>query len=334
MIIRCIALIFILMTFSVVAAHEDPEKLPVGDGKISDSPQQGFLWSCQTNAMGSGALAEGPWFNGDGTYNSLAKLVVDGSVTWPSEFDITIEGEERVFTGNSLPNHPTGVYPVARSDDVYPYDPNPNSISEQPLQLTLPAMPELADEPSCAPGSIGIMLTGSMLFNALDAQLRDAVAHEVQDNCDGHPQRTGVYHYHSLTSCLEDEREEDEHSALMGYAFDGFGIFGYYGENGELMSNETLDECHGHTHEISWDGELVEMYHYHATYEYPYTIGCFRGTPSISMRGGGQGGQQPPSNGGQQPGNGQQPPGQRPPGGQPPGNGQQPPGNGQRPPGG
>jgi len=23
----------------------------------------------------------------------------------------------------------------------------------------------------------------------------------------------------------------------------------------------------------------VSMYHYHATYEYPYTLGCFRGTP-------------------------------------------------------
>ena len=28
------------------------------------------------------------------------------------------------------------------------------------------------------------------------------------------------------------------------------------------------------------DGQAVVMYHYHATNEYPYTIGCFRGTPA------------------------------------------------------
>ena len=38
-----------------------------------------------------------------------------------------------------------------------------------------------------------------------------------------------------------------------------------------------LDECHGHTHEILWDGKRVVMYHYHATWDFPYTIGCLRG---------------------------------------------------------
>ena len=27
------------------------------------------------------------------------------------------------------------------------------------------------------------------------------------------------------------------------------------------------------------DGEKVKTYHYEATLEYPYTLGCFRGTP-------------------------------------------------------
>ncbi|MFN8426725.1 MAG: hypothetical protein U0X87_10785 [Anaerolineales bacterium] len=36
----------------------------------------------------------------------------------------------------------------------------------------------------------------------------------------------------------------------MGYAFDGFGIFGYYGEDGSELTNADLDECHGHTHVI------------------------------------------------------------------------------------
>ena len=41
-----------------------------------------------------------------------------------------------------------------------------------------------------------------------------------------------------------------------------------------------LDACHGHTHAILWDGASKEMYHYHATWDFPYTIGCLRGTYS------------------------------------------------------
>ena len=86
----------------------------------------------------------------------------------------------------------------------------------------------------------------------------------------------GAYHYHSLTPCIEDESEG--HSDLVGYAMDGFGIYGPRGEDGETLTNADLDECHGHTHEIEWDGEALDMYHYHATWEYPYTLGCYVGT--------------------------------------------------------
>jgi YHYH protein len=218
-------------------------------------------------------------------------VTVDGEVTWPSELEITREGDTRVVRGNDLPGHPTGEYPVSSSDDAYQYDPNPNSISEQDLALELPATPALADEPQCTGGEVGVLLTGSLVFNAVDAGGRDAVAHEVQDSCDGHPQNTGVYHYHSVSGCAEDDHG-GRHSELVGYAFDGFGIYGHYGEDGEVLTNEDLDECHGHTHEIEWDGEPAEMYHYHATYEFPYTVGCFRGT-TVTRFGGGGGGQPP-----------------------------------------
>ena len=121
-----------------------------------------------------------------------------------------------------------------------------------------------------------MLLTGSPVFNAVDAGGRDAVAHELQDGCQGHPEIRGQYHYHNLTSCIADPGTG--HSALVGYAFDGFGIYGTRGEDGKQLTNAALDECHGHTHAIEWDGRSVVMYHYHATAEYPYTVGCARGT--------------------------------------------------------
>jgi hypothetical protein len=80
-----------------------------------------------------------------------------------------------------------------------------------------------------------------------------------------------------LTSCQKDEGKS--HSLLLGYAFDGFGIFGKRGEAGKLLKNSDLDACHGHSHVIDWDGKKVVMYHYHATWEYPCTLACFKGTP-------------------------------------------------------
>jgi hypothetical protein len=264
-----------------------------------------------TQFNGGGATGTGVWMNGDGAWDATKKSVVDGSVTWPHSFTVTLQGDQRVMTGNDLPDHPTGNYPVSSSDDAYAVDRNPNSIREQSITLTIPANPTAAAQPNCVGGEVGIMLSGVVIFSAFDAEGRDAVAHEVQDECDGHPQMSGFYHYHSLSDCIEDTSTSG-HSALMGYAFDGFGIFGYYGEDGAEVTNEDLDVCHGHTHVVEWDGQMVEMYHYHATHEFPYVVGCFHGTPAVRALSAGEGqvgGQQGQGQGQNQPAGQTQPTG-------------------------
>ncbi|MGL5908804.1 MAG: hypothetical protein ACRCZP_02310, partial [Phycicoccus sp.] len=66
-----------------------------------------------------------------------------------------------------------------------------------------------------------------------------------------------------------------------------------------------LDACHGHVGPVLWDGEVREMYHYHLTRDYPYTVGCFVGDPVEVPRPGPPpppgGGQQPPPPGGEGP---------------------------------
>lgn len=293
-------------------AHEvDLKRLPLGDGKISNAPRVGWIWACRVDPLGGGAHRVGPWINqAAGTFDITAKVAVRGSVTWPHQFKVTVKGDRRILSTNDLPRHPTGRFPIAMNDPAYRFDRNPNSIRRQNIDIDLPAQPKLAAQPSCAPGVVGILLTGVALFSALDAPGRDAVAHETQDSCSGHPQQRGVYHYHSLTNCMDDKPGPDGNSPLVGYALDGFGIYGRY-ENGQPLSTAQLDACHGRTSVVQWDGKKVEMYHYVATPDFPYTVGCLRGTydRSLIFKIGGP----PPDRRG--PGG---PPGGGPPGGPPP----------------
>ncbi|MGQ0802634.1 MAG: YHYH protein [Actinomycetota bacterium] len=266
----------------------DLTRLDVGDDNWS-AAETGVGMLCTTQGSGgAGAPTMGPWFNGDGTWNAETKYDVDGSVDWPSEFSVTIEGDTRVITGNGYPDHPTGVFPIDPSDDIYQIDPlaGMDGLTAVAFTLELPAKPTENAQPTCAGGEAGVGLNGVLLNVGIDAAGRDAAAWEALDSCGGHP-NAGGYHQHSISDCIGDAQSgEGGHSDLVGYALDGFGIFGHYGEDGEVLTNADLDECHGHTHKIEWDGETVEMYHYHATYEFPYTIGCFQGTP-INAGGGG-----------------------------------------------
>ncbi len=256
--------------------------LPIGDGRLSAWPQIGYVFPCQSSFPKiGGAFKDGPWLMPQyGTFDLLAKTRVSGNNWWSSSLDIKYQAAQNIvhISGNGLPNHPTGTYPIGDSDPARAYDDNPNRIAAQRLDYNMPPIPIMAPAARCLPsGAIGVMFSGAVLFNALDGQGKDAVAHELQDGCLGHPERDGQYHYHSLSWCIDDSGPG--HSRMLGYALDGFGIFGHRGENGKWMTNFDLDECHGHAHMIFWGGRPMWMYHYHATVEYPYTLGCFRGTP-------------------------------------------------------
>lgn len=160
----------------------------------------------------------------------------------------------------------------------------------------------LSNNPTPILGALGVMVNGVNLFgvgspcgfrapcpptglsNYVDAVISEG---HTLDTCGGHPSPTGEYHIHSAETlhtangrlaCSLPADVEGEHSKLLGWAFDGFGIYGEYSENGKVPAQ--LDACGGHTHEIN--GENV--YHYHLPHEdqYPWTIGCFKGCPQVS----------------------------------------------------
>lgn len=254
--------------------------LPLGDGALSTMARIGHVLACHaTFGRNSAPAGKAPWVVGT-TWDQTAKPTVQGEVRWPgSRLTIALEGAVRIVSANNLPSHATGAFPTTRSDPAFRYDANPNPIREQVILLRLSASPQPAETPECVPqGMIGFMLSGAALYNALDAAGRDAAAHEVQDQCGGHPQGMGQYHYHSWSNCLVDAAGAQRgHSDLVGYALDGYGVFGQAGEGGTLLTNLDLDGCHGHTHAVPWNAETRSIFHYHMTREYPYSLGCFHG---------------------------------------------------------
>ena len=91
------------------------------------------------------------------------------------------------------------------------------------------------------------------------------------DSCGGHPQPDGPYHYHLMPQVINDLLEDNDitnvsceyieqsNSTILGYARDGFPIYGTAESDGSEPAG--LDECNGHldvTDDFS-DG----IYHYH-----------------------------------------------------------------------
>lgn len=297
-----IVLLFILLGINGCKKTEEPEDkeepvaeevadlthLPFGASNIlirtegASQPDFLSLWLCGLPADGAGNSNATDWTNDDGTWDYTRKPQVEGNVTWASEFNISLDGNgNRIITGNALPDHPTGTFPIERGTVAFQYDRNPNIITEHEIAYTLPATPKVAASPGCVPfGPSGISLTGSAIYHGASTLGNDAAAHELLDRFGGHTDGTERYHYHYPAEDLQNHihKHTSGHSVIMGYMLDGFGIYGPHGEDGKILSSADLDECHGHTHPVLWDGEMVEIYHYHWTYDFPYNIGCFKGT--------------------------------------------------------
>lgn len=267
----------------------DPEKLPVGENRYtSTGPKAGYVYSCQAQfgADAGGAQVAGPWINqSTKTWNSKQKVTVSGNVLWPNaSYQVSSSSATRNITANGLPinNQPSGTFPIQSNDTAFQYDRNPNSIAAKTIAWQLPVTPVALGTPQCTNmGAIGILNNGVVLFNALDGMGRDAAAYETLDKCEGHPERTSEYHHHTISSCILSKYTTPNTSTLVGYAIDGYGIYVEIDKNGKYLTNENLDECHGRTSNILWDGKVQNMYHYVATIEYPYTIGCFRAKPAV-----------------------------------------------------
>lgn len=250
-------------------------------------PARNHVFWCAPATMAPGPAL--PWLQRDGTVDNRLKPHVNGTVGWANHrLNLITAGADRTITTNGLPSHPTGQFPVSveESPEAFKYERTTASILQLLRVYSVPTAPRAADRPTCLPaGAIGIALTGAVFFGPLTTENQDAVAVEIFDRCEGRPDRWGQYHYRHDSPCF-DQGQPGRHSPLVGIAFDGFGIYGPRDADGRAVTNDDLDECHGHTGRApDAAGAIVTTYHYHITSEFPYVLGCFTGTPTIRVNG-------------------------------------------------
>jgi len=127
--------------------------------------------------------------------------------------------------------------------NIGPWPSNPNTATNQNTLARFPRAPQVQTGTKTATGlgAIGLMVDGTQIFNATDARSyqnrnvwhQDAVVVEGAsfDSALGHPSPMNAYHYHGQPRTLRSEMGDDgsHHSPILGYAFDGFPIYGPYG---------------------------------------------------------------------------------------------------------
>lgn len=239
----------------------------------------------------------------------VAKFAGAGASYPKAELAVTCDADTVTVKGNGIPHYEF----VATT---------PNDLKAQTHTFTFPLAPKVAATTTEIPllGTAGVAVNGMPLYGPNEAQMPDPFGDPVYngllDDCLGHTGAVGDYHYHALlVKCLTAKSEDSKPSPIVGYALDGFPIYGPYecaddacattvevlsswDKTGDPMTyawdNHSctkatcdapagvyLDRCNGH---VGPKGD----YHYHATLAkneptytgFPYILGCYRGRPS------------------------------------------------------
>ncbi len=231
-------------------------------------------------------------FGGQSCSIALTVNSTGGGPTLPSVYNklygatsITFDGTWVTIKCNALPDHKSIYYPTSNplyenfsgtTFGGFTFAKNPNTISTQSITLKIPVNPVVAATHAATPmGVMGVALNGVPLFNQYAAG-GSPLSGEITsfDQWWGHPQMTGMYHYHVEPKYLTTVKATP--ASLMGFLLDGFPVYGPKEENGSDPTG--LDVYHGHTHATV--DYPAGIYHYHFTTAAPYLNGNgFYGTP-------------------------------------------------------
>ena len=139
----------------------------------------------------------------------------------------------------------TNVYVTAQGIPSYTIGPwnSPNSVVglNWCFKLPLTQSPNTGTPTNVGLGHVAVMRDGSAIYSSRDARsynnqgIWNQTAWVFErgsfDACYGHPSPGSEYHQHAAPICLIGALDPTKHSALIGFAFDGYPIYGPYGYN-------------------------------------------------------------------------------------------------------
>ncbi len=223
----------------------------------------------------------------------------------PDNVTVSFDATSMILHTHGVPNHPTGRFPEQGAG--FGFRGNPSYIQEQRAVYYIPLNPQpnpahaitARDNSNHAlpMGPIGIAANGVVFFNPFDMGNQDAA--DLMDGCCGHPNPDNLYHYHKYPICVNSPWADEGkgHSPLLGWAFDGYPIYGPY-ESAGVMAKDAWGA--GALSGFNMHYDAARGWHYHVTPgKFPYIIGGYWGSedprdrqrpnhpPGSGMQGGG-----------------------------------------------
>ena len=264
------------------------------------------------------------------TYTSTAKDV-ERNIDFYGNVSISVSNGKCIFTSNSIPNHNfndgdsafvnqtqgvTETFEITTSPSVA------NNITSLTLQRDNAIMLNGVKLDLLAAGCYGVSdgKTGcddSYTNKAWRYDPMSPINDFGTDTHNAHTQPDGAYHYHGNPNALFDQVNPATESPVIGFAADGYPIYGSYILEDEIVRKVTSsyilksgnrkkkgDESSGDFPAGSYNGEFIDdykyvegqgdldqcngmthngVYGYYVTDSYPWVLNCFKGTPDSSF---------------------------------------------------
>jgi hypothetical protein len=238
------------------------------------------------------------------TPKSVATSSAIKAAKWNPTVKLTYSKSSVLMQPTGIPNHARDAYYAVPNAGVVVPDATTANIIKDPTKtqtynFTIPTTPKYSSKvTNTSLGSIGVMISGAVLYNPFEGDgktvamannftITDAsgITASFVDKCTGHPTPgIGAYHYHGLPSCVTAKVDKvSKPSHIIGFALDGFPIYGDRDINGKQITAKNLDQCNGIN---SATPEFPKgIYHYVllGTADARSSIACFHGEVDASQ---------------------------------------------------
>lgn len=238
------------------------------------------------------------------TTSSVSITTALKAAKWNSTVKLTYSKTSIVLQPTGIPDHTRDAYYAVPNAGVVVPDATSATIVKDPTKaqtykFTIPTIPKYSSKTTSAPlGSIGVMISGAVLYNPYEGDGKtvamannftitdsNGITASFVDKCTGHPTpQQGAYHYHGLSKCVTAKVDKTtKPSHIIGFALDGFPIYGDRDAKGKQLTAKNLDKCNGIN---SATPEFPKgIYHYVllGTSDARSSITCFHGEVDTSQ---------------------------------------------------